>query len=539
MRERTARRKRTRPPARPTSPAVRGLGPPLEASRATRIALVGACTAVALALRLYRLGHDPLWFDEAYTALTARRPLGDILRLLRTEANAPLYYVLLHGWSAVAGGSDAGLRLLSALTGAAVVPAMYGVGAALFGPATGIVAAALAAVVPLDVHYSRELRMYGLVPPLALGTLYGFDRLVRRPDVRGAAVLAVSLTAGLYVHYFFLFLVPLAVATVWSPEPRRAAAYTAAALAAAALAFSPWIATLAAQAGPTRTLDWIPAWWANGHSLWAAVPWSLMVFGPAGYYPPGWFNLASSAAGGALSLACALGVLAAVGVRLARARDGALRTSLGLTVAATFLPLLAALGASALRSPIYVVARYDMIAWAPYCLLVAAVVAALPRGIALLATAAWVALSVATLVPHFTTDRPILAAANYGHVLAGLLRRRAADGDLVIFTAQTRPTTEYYLGASATRLRMVSHPLGTDDHLGWIDIRIARDPAFAEQEAERLAAWVARLEPAPAHVWLVEPVTPGSAPIVGALQRRGYAVDAQRSDGDVVGLVGP
>ena len=33
----------------------------------TRGALVVAVSVLGLALRLYRLGHDPLWFDEAYT----------------------------------------------------------------------------------------------------------------------------------------------------------------------------------------------------------------------------------------------------------------------------------------------------------------------------------------------------------------------------------------------------------------------------------------------------------------------------------------
>lgn len=505
-------------------------------SRRTRIALVAVLSALGLALRLYGLGHEPLWFDEAYTALTAQRPIADILRLLQTEANAPLYYLLLHGWAALAGDTDAHLRLLSALTGAAVVPALYLVGAALFTPAAGIVAALLGAVGPLHVHYSQELRMYGLVPLPALGTLYGFHRLVRNPDGRGCVILAASLTAGLYLHYFFLFLCPLAGATIWSPTPRRTFAYTATALGLAGVAFLPWLTTLLRQAGPTHTLDWIPAWWANGRSLWTAVPWSLEVFGPAAFYPPTWFKLGSSVLGGTLSLACALAVIGTAAVAIARGRDRAMRSALLLTLLATVLPLLGALLLSLVRAPVYVVARYDMIAWAPYCLLVAAVVARLPTAPAAAALALWVGLAAVTLVPYFTGTRPILAAANFGHVLADMLGHRAQAGDLVVFTASTRPTTEYYLGTWGRRLRMVSHPLGTDDHLGWIDLRIARDPAFAEDEARRTAAWIAALPAPPGHIWLVEPVTPGSAPVVGAIERLGYVVDQSRSDAHIVGF---
>ncbi len=505
-------------------------------SSAARGALVVAVSALGLALRLYRLGHDPLWFDEAYTALTAERPIGDILDLVRHEATAPLYYLLLHGWSAVMGDTDLHLRLLSALTGAAIVPQLYLVGAAMFTPAAGLVAATLAAVGPLHVHYSQELRMYGLVPLVALETLYGCDRLARRPDARGTLILAGSLTAGLYLHYFFLFLVPLALAAVWSPARPRALAHTAAALALAGLAFLPWAATLAAQAGPNHSLDWIRDWWANHRSLWTALPWSLAVLGPAALYPPYWFKLRSSTAGGIVSLAIALAVLGMAGVRIARDRDPVLRRALAVTLAAMLLPLVTAFVVSLLRAPIYVVGRYDIIAWAPYCLLVGAVVTELPTTLAAPAVALWIGLAASTLVPYFTTDRPVLAAANYGHVLADKLGRRAQTGDLVIFTASTRPTTEYYLGTWGRRLRMVSYPLGTDEHLGWIDVRIASDPAFAEDAARRMAAWVAALPTPPACIWLIEPATRGSTPLVNALQGLGYAIDRSRSDADVIGL---
>ena len=506
-------------------------------SSATRGALVVAVSALGLALRLYRLGHDPLWFDEAYTALTAQRPIGDILHLLQSEANAPLYYLLLHAWAAAVGGdTDGRLRLLSALTGAAVVPELYVVGAAMFTPAAGLVAATLGAVGPLHVHYSQELRMYGLVPLVALATLYGFDRLARRPDLRGTVVLAGALTAGLYLQYFFLFLIPLALAAVSSPAPGRALAHTLAALALAGVAFLPWATTLTAQAGPNHVLDWIPAWWAHDRSLWTAVPWSLAVLGPAAFYPPSWFKLRSSTLGGVLSLAIALAVIGAAAIRIARGRERAMRRALLLTVAAVLLPLVSAFAVSLVRAPIYVVARYDMIAWGPYCLLVGAVVAHLPTRLAVPAVALWIGLAASTLVPYFTNDRPILAVANYGHVLADKLGRRAQTGDLVIFTASTRPTTEWYLGTWGRRLRMVSHPLGTDDHLGWIDLRIARDPGFAEDAARRMGAWIGALPTSPARVWLIEPSTPGSAPLIATLEGLGYSVDPSRSDDDVVGF---
>jgi mannosyltransferase len=491
-----------------------------------------ALTALALGLRVYRLAHDPLWFDEAYTALTARQPIGEIFRLLHTETSGPLYYTLLHGWSAVVGDGDFRLRLFSAWTGAAIVPALYAVGAGLFGSTAGLIAAALGAVAPLHIHYSQELRMYGLVPLVALGVLYGLARVVRDADVPSSVLLAVSLAAGLYLHPYFFFLLPLGVVALLVPTRRTVLPSMGLAFALATLAYLPWIGTLVGQAGPTHATDWIADWWKT-RSLWLAVPWSLEVLGPGAVYPAGWFKLGSSALAGAVSLVVALTVLVVAGITAARTRVVGERVALLLTIAAVLVPLIAALIVSVLRPPIYVVSRYDMIALAPYCLLVGAVLARVPPILAGILAALWIGVASATLVPHFTTDRPVLTPANFGSALAAMLRTRAAPGDLVIFAASTRPVTEYYLGDAAARLRLVSYPLGTDDHLGWIDIRIARDDAFAAEEARRFATWITNTAPIPSQIWLVEPAVRGNEPLLAALQRLGYALDAARSDAHI------
>ena len=92
--------------------------------------------AVALILRLYRSDLEPLWFDEAYTALQTSKPVREILHLLRDEAGAPLYYVLLRAWTVVFGDGEWALRLPSALAGAAAAPLLYRVGSVMVSPRT-------------------------------------------------------------------------------------------------------------------------------------------------------------------------------------------------------------------------------------------------------------------------------------------------------------------------------------------------------------------------------------------------------------------
>ena len=146
-------------------------------------------------------------------------------------------------------------------------------------------------------------------------------------------------------------------------------------------------------------------------------------------------------------------------------------------------------------------------------------------------------MSCMTLVPHLTTDRPIRVAADRGAMLADMIGRRAVAGDVVIFSASTRPVTEHYLGTYAARLVLMSYPLGTDDHLGWIDLRIATDETFASNEAQRLSTRLTTLTPKPPRLWLVEPTSMGNRPLLEALKTLGYIPDPTRSAPHLLGLV--
>ena len=51
--------------------------------------------SICVFLRLYSLGHESLWTDEAFSALFPARPFNEWL-WLKEEVHPPLYYVLMH-----------------------------------------------------------------------------------------------------------------------------------------------------------------------------------------------------------------------------------------------------------------------------------------------------------------------------------------------------------------------------------------------------------------------------------------------------------
>src|SRR5262249_4613608 len=158
-----------------------------------------------------------------------------------------------------------------------------------------------------------------------------------------------------------------------------------------------------------------------------------------------------------------------------RARGQPFARAIGLALAAVVTRLVLAFGVSVVRTPIYVVARYDVISWGAYYLLAGAVPSRLPVVVAGPAILVWIALSCAPLIPHSPPRRRGRRSPNSGDVTPPTRGATGPPADLVIFPASRRPATEYYLCGAADRFRLVSYPLGTDDHLGWIDARIATD----------------------------------------------------------------
>ncbi|PTA43497.1 glycosyltransferase family 39 protein [Micromonospora sp. RP3T] len=156
---------------------------------------------VTLAITLVGLGHAQPWRDELATWSAATRPLPDLARLTRTiDAATGPYYLLMHGWTTLAGTSPTALRLPSALAMAAAAALTARLGARLAGDRAGLLAGLLFAVLPATSRYGQEARPYALATLLAvLATLLLVDAL-RRPSRRRWAGYAVAVAALGLLH---------------------------------------------------------------------------------------------------------------------------------------------------------------------------------------------------------------------------------------------------------------------------------------------------------------------------------------------------
>jgi mannosyltransferase len=153
-------------------------------------------------LRVWRIGSNSLWFDEAFTRDVA--VYGNPLTIARNEIgdlHPPLYFVLLSIWVRLAGDSEVSLRALSAFAAMLALPAFYHLGRLLFNRRAGTVALILGAFSPLQIYYAQEVRNYMLSITMAAWMLVGLVALLRGKRY-GWPIFVLAALGGLYTHYF-------------------------------------------------------------------------------------------------------------------------------------------------------------------------------------------------------------------------------------------------------------------------------------------------------------------------------------------------
>jgi mannosyltransferase len=183
---------------------------------------------VVLLAELHWLTARSLWQDELATLSAARRPIPELVSLLKhTDAVLGPYYLLLHGWTSVVGTSPAMLRLPSALAMAAAVALTAHVAARVLGNAAGLASGAVLAACPAVLLYGTEARAYALTAFFAAASTWLLVRALTSPG-RGPWVGYTAALALLgWTQVTALTLVPahlLVVATLpwtWPQGPAR------------------------------------------------------------------------------------------------------------------------------------------------------------------------------------------------------------------------------------------------------------------------------------------------------------------------------
>lgn len=119
-------------------------------------------TLIGCVLRLFNLGFNSLWLDEASTYSFAKLSIPEIWQATTAgEFNPPLFYWIEHIMLTF-GNNEVILRFVPAILGILTIPLVYYIGKEFVDRNVGIIAAALCTVSPFLLFYSQEARAYSM-----------------------------------------------------------------------------------------------------------------------------------------------------------------------------------------------------------------------------------------------------------------------------------------------------------------------------------------------------------------------------------------
>jgi 4-amino-4-deoxy-L-arabinose transferase-like glycosyltransferase len=193
--------------SRPTTIISRHINNFKSSSNAQLLLLI---TLLGFALRIYQLGSESLWLDEATTFSLSSGTFGQIFQATSGDVHPPLYYYLVH-FFLLAGDSEFMVRLPSMLLGVLSIPLIYLVTTRLFSQKEGLISSFLLSISLMHIFYSQEARMYSMLAFLTLASLYFFYYAIETNKKEAWILFVLFTIMNIYTHYFGFFIFPIEI----------------------------------------------------------------------------------------------------------------------------------------------------------------------------------------------------------------------------------------------------------------------------------------------------------------------------------------
>jgi 4-amino-4-deoxy-L-arabinose transferase-like glycosyltransferase len=194
---------------------------------------VMALVGLALLLRTWNVDEMSIWQDEGLSLYRAAQDVRAVLggqiplgAFVTRDVHPPLYFLLLAAWLKLAGSSTWAAKWLSILASLPVIPLLWALGRRWIDSRVGLMAAALAALSPIYLWYSQEIRSYALIVTLGLLAVYALLRAIdehgdRRAQWAWAALCLGANVAMIWAHYLGFFLLAFELLVVLAVAVRR------------------------------------------------------------------------------------------------------------------------------------------------------------------------------------------------------------------------------------------------------------------------------------------------------------------------------
>ncbi|MFI5205906.1 MAG: glycosyltransferase family 39 protein, partial [Candidatus Paceibacterales bacterium] len=216
-------------------------------------------------LRFLGLTTRYIWYDEAFSILLSEKGRSAILTATLSQGNGasaadihpPFYYFMLNSWINIFGNSVPAVRILSIIAGIGIVLFIYLIARLLFDITTANAALFISAINPFQIHYSQEIRMYGVMALWLILATYVFLRGRKSGNWIWWLLFAIFSALAQYTHNLSAFyLVALAMAPIFQKDWKTLKRVFIGGSVAIIL-YLPWLIHIPAQIAKVQQAYWI------------------------------------------------------------------------------------------------------------------------------------------------------------------------------------------------------------------------------------------------------------------------------------------
>jgi uncharacterized membrane protein len=214
-------------------------------------------------ISIYSLLRQSIRLDEAQSIWFYSKSVPEMLKMTSQDVNLPLYGLILHFWLQIFGVDINKLRLLSLIFYILTIPFLYKTIKESSNHDHAMLTTALFSFSPFIAWYTSEARTYALFTLIVVLNNMFFLRLITTNGKDGKTGLFLTTIAGLYTHYFFVFLlitqcVYTLVLKVIKEKNRTVPAIFFSILVSAVFLFSPWLIYVIQSGIASNTQPLIP-----------------------------------------------------------------------------------------------------------------------------------------------------------------------------------------------------------------------------------------------------------------------------------------
>lgn len=212
-------------------------------------------------LLIYRLNHESVWGDEAFTWLVLNHDSSfDFWNSIISDVHPPLYYIMLKIFCLIAGNSIGVIRLFSVLGALALAALGLGPVRRVCGAKAGLLFSGLVFITPVILAMAQEGRMYTWAAFFVTGTvLYAYLVATDSQPIDWVKFGLFTLGAA-YIHYYALIAVGITyfLLLVWLLIKNRRGLHPFwITFVAAFLCYLPWLPNFTMQMALVKQDYWI------------------------------------------------------------------------------------------------------------------------------------------------------------------------------------------------------------------------------------------------------------------------------------------